>query len=146
MQIFSYNQLKHYIFWTNFSGCISLFVKKMGVDYRIKLIKQAFENDVFTREIVIYFNDLPCLYCTTTCDEKTYNKFKLSLDNLQNKPIGENLLYHKDYNWKKKINIFFLNQYKSHKVTLKRVDNFELENFNINIKQYFTPNLIKAFR
>jgi|GEM_PF-6324037 len=140
MQTYTYNQIKPFIFWTDFNGCISSYIKKLNIKYTLKLDEQRFNGIYFKRTVVIYFNDLPCMYCFTYCDAKTYKKFQFILDNLGDKPIGENLLYHKNYKWKKEINNLFITNDKK-EIQLQRNDKFSMHEYCIHIRQTFTDNI-----
>ncbi|NQY43869.1 MAG: hypothetical protein HRT87_11065 [Legionellales bacterium] len=145
---------RHITQWLQYTKCITKYCKATNLDYQLKLICQSIdqEEQIFIRKTISHIENTPAIFAITTLNYQAYLEFKDILDNLETKPIGENLLYSSHssrspftyttiYPYYEEYNCI-PEQYRSlFKILFKRTSIFTINNHQIELKEYFLPTI-----
>ncbi len=146
----------HIVSWLKYTKCITQYCKEFGLSYNLKLLEQYLKEDkqIFIRKTISFIEDKPAILAETTLNYSAYQEFKNILDNLNNKPIGENLLFTKHsirepfkYSMLTPENHEYddtLHQYTNDTKTIfKRTSIFRVREHKINLQEHFLPTITK---
>ena len=145
---------RHIVQWLKYTKCITKYCKTAGLDYQLKLINQSIDQQqkTFVRKTISFIENNPAILAITTLNHQAYLKFKDILDNLDTKPIGENLLF-SSYSTRSPFNYTTIypsnkeyncipNQYSGlFKVLFKRSSTFIISQHEIELQEYFLPTI-----
>lgn len=145
---------KYVIKLIEYPHCISKLCQIANTDYYLKNLhtNTPKDDEQYTRKTIGYINHTPAIIATITTTYHTFKKYYKILNELGNKPIGENLLFNKTFNRSKflfstivnnKENIKFNTSYK---VLIVRKSTFSEEDNVFELTEIFSPeipNIIK---
>ncbi len=76
------------------TSALSKILQSMCKQLSVQVISQGITpSNSFVREVYLLCDNIPWVHATTTVPMNTYLKFKVELDNLGNKLLGNTLLY-----------------------------------------------------
>jgi chorismate-pyruvate lyase len=85
----------HILSWLRYSKCVTKYCKQYSLKYELNVIEQYIDlkTNLFIRDTISFINDAPAILARTKMTCRAYKQFKEILDHLDDKPIGENLLF-----------------------------------------------------
>lgn len=136
-------------------GCLSHFFYSKQIPYKLEVTSQNFKPN-FKRDVIIYLNSIPSIFATTQMPQESYLYFQDVLDNLHDKPIGDNLLFKYPF-IRQEIKFKLLNNKQNHGIllphgillkeqySLARRSIFKFKEYRISLIEVFLSSIPNAY-